>query len=131
MTLAKIRAFMRTLPFNTLVGLEVRKVHRDGLTVDVPMRPELLNALGTMHGGVYATLADVAVGMSLYAHFEGKRKATTVELKVNYFAPVREGRLVARCHLRRVGSSLGIGQVDLHDGEKRLVGIAIVTYKLL
>lgn len=132
MTLQEIRAFVRTLPFNSLVGVDVHKIHRDGLTLRVPARPELLNALGTLHGGVYATLADAAVGIALHAHFEGARKVTTVELKVNYFAPVKEGGSIsARCRLRRVGTSLGIGQVDLHDEAKRLVGIAIVTYKLL
>jgi acyl-CoA thioesterase len=120
------------MPFNNLVGLRVSRVHKDGVEIECPMRPELLNSLGTMHGGVYATVADVAAGLSILAHFHCQRKATTVELKVNYFLPIPENGLVrARCHLLRVGSTLAIGRVDLFDGYRKLAGAALVTYKLL
>ena len=41
-------------------------------------------------------LADAAVGSALAHHFRGTRRFTTVELKINYFRPVTEGRLIAR-----------------------------------
>ena len=131
MTLAGLRKFLKTLPFNNLVGLRATAIHPEGVTLECPVRPELLNAHRTLHGGVYGTIADAAVGMSIFAHFDGKRLATTVEMKVNYFLPVVKGKIIARAHLRRIGSSLAIGQVDLTDSKGKLVGIAIVTYKLL
>ena len=79
-------------------------------------------------------MADVAVGMALTRHLAGKRAATTVELKVNYLRPVTGatgGKIVARSHLLKVGSSLCVGRVDLMDGESQLVGAALVTYMLL
>jgi len=32
-------------------------------------------------------MADIAVGMAINRHFGGKRKITTVEMKINYFRP--------------------------------------------
>ena len=131
-TVAELNNWVKRMPFNNLVGLRVTRVYRDGVRVECPLRPELLNSLGTMHGGVYATLADVAAGLSILAHFHCQRKATTVELKLNYFLPITlPGKLSARCHLLRVGSTLAIGRVDLFDSHQKLAGAALVTYKLL
>jgi acyl-coenzyme A thioesterase PaaI-like protein len=44
---------------------------------------------------------------------------------------VTEGRLLARSHLVRIGSSISVGRVDLSDGHRRSVGLAIVTYMFL
>jgi acyl-CoA thioesterase len=114
--------------FNHLLGLELVRLHRDGITIQCRIRPELLNSQGSLHGGVTASVADAAVGTALYRHFDGARRFTTVELKVNYFRPVTEGRLLARSHLVRVGSTICVGRVDLTDNNRNATGVAIVTY---
>jgi acyl-CoA thioesterase len=125
------REFLTRHAFNHLLGLELVRVHRDGLTIRLLVRPELLNSAGSLHGGVTASVADAAVGSALQHHFGGTRRFTTVELKINYFRPVTEGRLLARSRLLRVGSSICVGQVDLKDERRRDVGVAIVTYMFL
>jgi acyl-CoA thioesterase len=126
-----VRSFLTRHAFNHLLGLELVRIHRDGLTIQCRVRPELLNSAGSVHGGVTASIADAAVGSALQHHFAGTRRFTTVEMKVNYFRPVTEGRLVARSHLVRIGSSICVGRVDLADGHRRSVGLAIVTYMFL
>ena len=106
-------------------------VHRDGVRLECHLREDLKNALGTLHGGVYASLADAAVGISIAAQFEFKRKCTTVEMKLNYFLPIIEGKLSARGRLLRIGSSLVVGSVELFNNKRQLAGAALITYKLL
>jgi uncharacterized protein (TIGR00369 family) len=130
-TVKKTRDFLAWHAFNHLLGFELVRVHRDGLTIQCRVRPELLNSAGVVHGGVTASLADAAVGSALQQHFRGTRRFTTVELKINYFRPVAEGRLRARARLVRIGSRICVGQVDLSDDHRRSVGLAIVTYMLL
>ncbi len=130
-TATKAREFLSWHAFNALLGLELVRVHRDGLTIQCRVRPELLNGAGAMHGGVTASVADAAVGSALQNHFRGTRRFTTVEMKINYFRPVTEGRLRARSRLVRIGSKICVGQVDLSDEHRRSVGLAIVTYMLL
>jgi uncharacterized protein (TIGR00369 family) len=125
------RDFLTRHAFNHLLGFELVRMHRDGITIRCRVRPELLNSAGSLHGGVTASLADAAVGSALQHHFGGTRRFTTVELKVNYFRPVIEGRLLARSHLLRVGSTICVARVDLADDRRREVGVAIVTYMLL
>ena len=131
MNLRQLRAVMASIPFNASLGIRVARVHADGVTIECPVRDDLRNRSGVLHGGVSATLADVAVGVSLSRHFGNQRPATTAEMKINYFRPVAAGKLVARARLLRVGSHLCVGQVDLFDAEKNRVGVALVTYMLL
>lgn len=117
--------------FNQLLGIQVTKRHDDGVTIECPVRPELMNGMGVVHGGVTATVADAAMGIGL-THVLGKgRSITTVEMKINYMHPVTAGKLVARSYVLRVGKTLSIGRVDLFDGEGTPVGVALLTYMLL
>jgi uncharacterized protein (TIGR00369 family) len=122
---------VKRMHFNQLLGIRVTKTHADGVTIECPLRPELMNAMGVLHGGVTATMADAAVGISLWRHNNGSRPHTTVEMKLNYLAPVVKDRIVARARLVRVGQHLAVGHVDLFEGRTKRVGIAIVTYMLL
>ncbi len=119
------------MPFNALLGIRLTKLHHDGLTIECTLRPDLLNSAGVLHGGVTATLADAAVGIALNRHFGGKRPITTVELKINYFRAVGAGKVFARAHLLRTGSTLCVGRVDMVDSERNPIGTALVTYMLL
>jgi acyl-CoA thioesterase len=122
------RLFLTRHQFNHLLGLELVRAHRDGITIRCKVRDELMNSAGTLHGGVTASVADAAVGGALLYHCGRERRFTTVELKVNYFRPVTEGVLVARSRLLRIGSTIAVGQVDLTDGQRRSAGVAIATY---
>ena len=130
-TNAQIARLLRRISFNKHLGIRLVRMHPDGLTISCPIRPELLNAAGVLHGGVTATLADVAVGMAVVRHLRGTRGITTVEMKVNYLRAVTGRKILARSRLVRVGSTLAIGRVDLHDDQGRLVGVALVTYMIL
>jgi len=122
---------MSEIPFDSLVGLRLVRMHKDGVTIECPMRPELLNGSGVLHGGVTATLADVAVGMALARHLGRPRSATTVEMKINYLRPVAHGKIRARSHLVKVGARLCCGRVEIHDAQKRPVAAALITYMIL
>lgn len=121
---------MDTIPFNDHLGIVVEATHPDGITISCEMRPEFRNGHGVLHGGVIATLADVAVGVALRPRIAPKT-ATTIDLKVNYLKPLLEGKLWARSYLVRVGRTLITGRVDLTDDAGNLVAIAIASYMIL
>ena len=125
------RDFVANIPFNKLLGIKVSREHKDGITLSCKVKEELFNSKGVLHGGVAASIADVAVGVAIHHHYKGARAISTVEMKINYFRPVSEGTLYARAYLLRVGSTLSVGRVDLTDTKKNLVGVALVTYIFL
>jgi acyl-CoA thioesterase len=123
--------FLKTIPFNAHLGIHLVRFHADGVTIGCTLRPELRNAAGVLHGGVSATLADVAVGVALTRHLGKPRAATTVELKISYLRPVADGKVTARSHLLRVGKTLCTARVDIFDGQKTPAAVALVTYMIL
>ena len=131
MPLRQLRDSLTNVPFDTLLGMRLRRVHRDGITIELQASHDLRNDTGVAHGGIAAAMADAAVGGAIQRHFGGGRRITTVELKMNYFLPVTEGRTFARSHLLRIGSTLCVGNVDLTDDHGRAIGTAIVTYMFL
>ena len=131
LSVAELREYVQSIPFNRHVGLRLWRTHKDGVTLECLLREEVMNASQVLHGGVTATLADVAVGIAITHHLGRKRAATTVDLKLNYLRPVVSGRVRARARLLRVGSTLACGRVDLTDDHNQLVGTALVTYMLL
>jgi uncharacterized protein (TIGR00369 family) len=131
LTVSETRRVLDDIPFNKLLGMQVSRTHRDGVTIECKVVRRLLNSARVLHGGVSAALADAAVGIALHRHLGDHRPITTVEMKINYFRPVKEGRIFARSRLLRVGSTLCIGRVDIADGQSRAIGTALVTYMIL
>ena len=131
MTIKQLRSHVDKMPFNALLGIRVLRFHSDGLTVELAVKEELLNSAGVLHGGVFATLADAAVGIALARHFEGKRSMTTTELKINYMRPVAEGKVRARARLLKVGTRLCVGSVEMKNAADQMVAAALLSYMLL
>ena len=127
----QMRELTRTMPFNALIGIRPVRGHKDGLTIECTVRKELLNTASVLHGGVTATMADAAAGMAITRLTGGKKRITTIEMKLNYFRPVADGKLRARAYVIRLGSQIAVARVDLHDHKKNLAGAALVTYMIL
>ena len=89
--------------------------------------PTLFNPQGTLHGGILATAMDVSMG-HLLRHAYGAGGAT-LEMKVQYLRPLKEG--MARCEARFLqrGRSLAFLESRLYDGEDRLAAMATSTWK--
>src|ERR1700692_1720730 len=122
LTAQQLRRFLLKVPFAALLGIKLTRLHRDGITIECALRHDLTNSVGVAHGGVAATLADAAVGAAINRHFRGRRPFTTVEMKINYFLPVAEGRIFDRSRLLRIGSTLCVGSVDLTNSQGSQLG---------
>lgn len=131
LTAPQVREVLGKIHFAASLGFRLAALHRDGLTLECDVREELLNSAGVLHGGVTATLADAAVGVALHYLLGSHRPITTIEMKINYFRAVSEGRISARAHMLRMGSTICVGRVDITDSQRKLIGTALATYMIL
>jgi len=76
---------------------------------------------GNVHGGVIASLVDTAIFWCFFAELDESVGITTVDLKVNYLAPVADGKLSARGKRIRLGRTLGLGETEVFNGDGKLV----------
>jgi acyl-CoA thioesterase len=118
------------MPFNRLLDFRVSRVYKDGLTLELEFGETMTNVLGTLHGGVTATLVDASIGMAVIGS-QGGRPATTVELSVNYLRPHSSGKVRARARLLKVGRTLAFGVAEVKDEHGHLIASGSATYMLL
>ena len=99
----------------------------DGGRVVVEAGEEHLNPHGTVHGGVLATMIDVAMGTAVAA--EGGDSPVTVSLTVTYLEPGRPGRLEAVAKVRKRGKRLMVVEAEVvQDGD--VVADALATFSV-
>lgn len=97
--------------------------------------PEVLNAMGILHGGCTATLLDVLVMMSGWEPSKTSRKqgGVTVDMTIAYLSIAKLGdTLIIDCQKLRAGKTLGFYRGEVYrksDGE--IVAAAQQTYSLL
>jgi acyl-CoA thioesterase len=114
--------------FPRLLGIEIDSVEPGRARLSVEIRKELLQLQGIMHGGAIATLIDTAVAFAIVGASEPEARFTTVELKINYLSPIREGRVVADARLVRDGRRIVVADCDVFDGNGRLAAKGLLTY---
>ena len=92
----------------------------------MPFQDKITQIYGLVHGGAIFTLADSAVAVSMASIAEPDSKFLTIEMKINFLEPVKEGNMEARARLLRRGRVIP-AEVDIFN-EGRLVAKAIATY---
>src|SRR5262249_3877368 len=94
--------------FNALIGMSITRWEPDGVRFEVPFRDELSSHADTFHGGVVATLIDVAAGGAVLAghDFAHGSRLLTVSMMVNYLSVVFGDGLVAEARCSRRGRNL-------------------------
>ncbi len=110
-----------------LLGMEV-SFGEGTCTVSFTTEPPLANPQGTLHGGVLATAMDISMG-----HLLGRvaGPGATLELKVQYLAPVSAGLVRCEASFLRQGRSISFMQSRATREDGTLVANATATWSLL
>jgi uncharacterized protein (TIGR00369 family) len=95
---------------------------RDGV-FGLRVQERHLNAGGTCHGGLLATLVDLSMGRAVHAAVaEDGRRFATVSLTTDYLGAVREGEWVeSRVEVERLGGTLAFVDCSLRVDEREVV----------
>lgn len=104
---------------------------KDGFArLEMPVRAEHRNTMGYLHGGVIASLLDIAGAVAGSYGIANEYVSVTINLNCNYMSPHRSDTLVAEGELVRTTKTLFFAQAKLIDPENnRLCATATATYK--
>jgi uncharacterized protein (TIGR00369 family) len=113
----------------TLIGLSIDEVEHGEVTMSLHTRPDMANPLGTLHGGICATLLDSAMGCAVHTTLDAGVGYGTLELKVNYIrsVPVDDVKLTATAKTIHVGRKTATAEGRVYDPEGRLVAHGTTT----
>jgi uncharacterized protein (TIGR00369 family) len=114
-------------PIGRLLGFELREIEPGRAVFEMETAERHHNPMGTLHGGIYCDLADAAMGYAYAATLGEGETFTTVELKINFFRPVRQARLTAEARVVKAGGTLGYVECNVMDQTGKLVAKAAST----
>jgi len=96
----------------------------------MPFHKKITQPYGIAHGGALFTLADSAAAVAIVKMVEPGTRLLTVEMKINFLAPVKEGLIEAKARVLKRGKTIIPIDVDVMNNEI-LVAKAISTYIIL
>jgi len=70
-------------PIAALLGMSIVQVEPGQVTFGLDVGEHLYNPIGSVHGGVFCTLLDSAMGCAVHSSLDRGQAYTTLELKVN------------------------------------------------
>ena len=126
-----IRLFEERAPIARFFGMHLSYNEEGGAVVDLPYNPNLDHALGGVHGGVCATMLDTAGWFTAAATTDRSCWAATSEFTVHLLQPVQRASLRSVGSLVKVGKRQVVAEMQLEDGEGRLVGHGVGTFIIL
>ena len=93
-------------PFADHIALVVAEQRGGYSRLTLQVAPHHLNPHGVVHGAVLFALADTGMGSALYPTLAVGESCATIEVKINYFRPVRQGLLSCETTLVNRGKSV-------------------------
>lgn len=130
MTREILEGFLAGSPFQGLLGLRLESfdVNAQTLTLRSVFGPLLERATGTgqYHGGVIASLIDIAGDFALIAVLG--YGVPTINFRVDYLRPAMHSDLLAVARVRRAGRTVGVVDIDVSDSSGRLIALGRGCY---
>lgn len=120
-------------PFAILMGIRMAEVSEGRVVFAGEPAEYHYNPLGTVHGGVMATLLDSALGCAVQSLLPAGTSYTTIELKVNYLRPVttKTGTVYAEGKIIHLGGRIATAEARLTDAAGKLYAHGTTTCIIL
>lgn len=115
--------------FYALLGMDLEELGEGTSLFVMSAESRFFNAGGVVHGGAIASIADAAIAAALATLVDPEREAiATVEMKINYISPVRDGDIVCEAKIIQRGRSVAVGEASISDAGGRLLARAMATF---
>ncbi len=119
------------VPFLSNLKLKLGPVRKGFARVSIDFERRLAQVHGFMHGGVVASIADTAATYAANTLLYPGRETITIELKINYTAPLKTKKAYADAVVLHSGNKTSISEVKVFDSDKKLCAVALITNLVL
>ena len=121
-------AFPDLPAFARLLGVNLLRRSPERTEADLPVRAELCNRRGVLHGGAVMALGDMLGGMTARISLPDGGRTATIESKTNFFAAVPEGDTAhAVCMPLHRGRTTIVLETRITRADGRLAAIVTQT----
>ncbi|HEY9313133.1 PaaI family thioesterase [Williamsia sp.] len=112
-----------------LLGMELESLEEGAVRFSLASRPDMTNPIGSLHGGVCATLLDSVMGCAVHTTLPPGVGYGTLELKVNYIrsVPTDGRRIIGHGNVIHVGRRTATAEGKVYDEAGKLLAHATTT----
>lgn len=96
-------------PFLTFMGMTVDALDSGSARFRMPVRLEFIQGAGVVQGGLIVAFASEAIAHAVMTLLEPGEGISTIELKNNFLASVKEGEIIADATVYKKGGQIIIG----------------------
>ncbi|MEV1053717.1 PaaI family thioesterase [Streptomyces sp. NPDC049887] len=113
-------------PISAALGFTLDEVEHGHAVFSLVPGEEHYNPIGSVHGGVYATLLDSAAGCAVQTTLAQGEGYTSLDLSVKFLRPVSAdtGKVRAVGTVLNRGRRTALAQAELYDGADRVLAHA-------
>lgn len=122
---------VNTCPYFQLLSMKLKGLEWGISHLEAPVEQKHMQPYGMVHGGVCASLIDAACFWAAWTTVEGNAGLTTVELKVNYLAPISEGTLMAEGKSIKTGRTLCLSEATVRNQKGTIIAHGTSTLMVL
>jgi uncharacterized protein (TIGR00369 family) len=121
-------------PIAELLGMEITVAERGHVIFALEPAEWMYNPIGSVHGGIAATLLDSSLGCAVHTTLDAGIAYTTSDLQVRYVRPIgaATGRILAESHVVHSGRRLATAEGRLYiEADGRLLAHASTSCLIL
>jgi acyl-CoA thioesterase len=93
-------------PFLLLMGIVVDSFGGCEAELSMQVRPDMLNGVGWLQGGLYTALCDEAMALALFTALENGEHIATISESTSYLEGVRSGKIIAKGRVVKKGRNV-------------------------
>ena len=117
--------------FRLLVGYRA-VVWREGYAeIELALTPDHMNSVGILHGGVYMTILDAAMGhATTWCSVPGHRRhCVTISLNTSFIAATQAGLVRASAQLLSIENRVGLCRGEIRDDAGKLLVVGQGSFR--
>ncbi|CBL45169.1 Phenylacetic acid degradation-like protein [gamma proteobacterium HdN1] len=128
-----VARFMNNIRHGKALGFQLVEASRDGVTVRLPYKEDLVGnpTTGVIHGGAITALLDESCGMAVAAAIAPEMDITpTIDLRIDYMRPAEPHRdIFAYTHVYRLSKSVAFARgVAYQDHPDKPIAHCVATF---
>jgi len=126
-----ISTLVNRSPYFSLISMKIKELEWGTSVLEVELEEKHLQPFGYVHGGAIASVIDAATFWAVFPQVKDGMGLTTVEVKANFLAPVKDGKLVVKGRCIKIGRTLALGEAYVNSAEGSLVAHGTATMMIV
>jgi 1,4-dihydroxy-2-naphthoyl-CoA hydrolase len=116
-----------------LLGIEFIDIQSEFIKAKMPVDFRTKQPYGLLHGGASVVLAETlgSIASSLAVADPKTHRGVGVEINANHLRSVREGFVIGTCTPLKIGKTLHVYDIKIHDESENLICISRLTVAIL